>query len=98
MQTYIQDLHRKYGDVVCFSLGVRTFVWIKDGPLVRRLFASEEFSDRQLTLLPFAKQITGDKAGGKSSENLSQIFSNDWDTQVYTLNVSFRHHFQQKMP
>ena len=50
---------------MAFKVGIQTFVWIKDGPLIKRLFATQACEDRNLETLPFITTLFGKDPGGK---------------------------------
>lgn len=66
MQNYIKDLHEQYGKIVSFKLGTRTLVYVRDGPLSKQIFAMDQFSQRDLTSLPFARALIGPEPAGNA--------------------------------
>ena len=57
LQDYADGLHAQYGPIVSLPMGEKTFVFIKDGRLVKKLYAKEEFMERPIEELYFAKKL-----------------------------------------
>ena len=64
MPEFVYNLHQKYGRIVSLAMGEKTFVYIKDGGLVKRLFATEAFMERPVEDLFVAKKLSQGKFKG----------------------------------
>lgn len=69
---WILELHQKYGDIVCLRMAAITMVFFKDGDVVKREFAGENFQEKALHM-PFMRILIQNKPAGTYSSCASHM-------------------------